>query len=306
MNYKEINYKNYGRCLEINNGVIELIVTLDVGPRVIKFAFCGKENLFFEDVDRVFSSEKDEVKEVYGKDAKWYLYGGHRLWVGPEYGYTYYPDNIPIEYSVDANKFTFIQGLQTPFNLQGKTVLTIGEGAEVRVDMFLENKSDKTYEIAPWAITVMKAGGWEVFPMNTNDTGWLSNRTLMLWPYTNLNDDRISFGKEFVLLKQDKEKKTPLKVGMDNNNGWSAYINDGVTFLKKFEYDQNAAYTDNGCNFETYTSEYMTEIESLGKLVKLVPGETASHYEEWKLFDTVPEKCDCPDEMGKRILEIIK
>ena len=52
VSYKEISYKNYGKCLEISNGAIDLLVTLDVGPRIIRFGFCGEKNMLFEDIDR--------------------------------------------------------------------------------------------------------------------------------------------------------------------------------------------------------------------------------------------------------------
>ena len=82
--FKEKEYKNFGKCLEISNGIVDLLVTLDIGPRIIRYGFCGKENMFYEDIDRLTHNKSDELKEVYGDDAVWYLYGGHRLWISPE------------------------------------------------------------------------------------------------------------------------------------------------------------------------------------------------------------------------------
>ena len=45
MNYSEIQYKDYGKCLKIDNGLIEAIITLDVGPRIISFSFIRGENI---------------------------------------------------------------------------------------------------------------------------------------------------------------------------------------------------------------------------------------------------------------------
>ena len=43
---KEIsNYKDYGRILHITNNVIEVAVTLDVGPRIIHFSFVDGQNV---------------------------------------------------------------------------------------------------------------------------------------------------------------------------------------------------------------------------------------------------------------------
>ena len=51
-----------------------------------------------------------------------------------------------------------------------------------------------------------------------------------------------------------------------------------------------ANYPDDGCNFETYTNHEMLEIESLGPLVTLAPGESSAHQERWfqHVFDAAP------------------
>ena len=35
----ETDYKNYGKCLCLDNGIIKLIATIDVGPRIVFFGF---------------------------------------------------------------------------------------------------------------------------------------------------------------------------------------------------------------------------------------------------------------------------
>ena len=48
-------YKNFGNCVFLDNGLISLGVTVDLGPRIIYFARRGKENVLFEDVERRFT-----------------------------------------------------------------------------------------------------------------------------------------------------------------------------------------------------------------------------------------------------------
>ena len=83
----ETVYKNYGKCICLENGKIRLIATVEVGPRIIFFGFCNGENVLFEDIDRNFYI----LNRNYGV---WYAYGGHRLWLAPEeipetYSHTY-------------------------------------------------------------------------------------------------------------------------------------------------------------------------------------------------------------------------
>ena len=87
---EEIEYKGWKHNLRISNGDAELIVTLDVGPRIISYKLKGGKNVF------------KEFEEQLGKSGEkdWQIRGGTRLWVGPEdVTRTYFPDNGPVKYS---------------------------------------------------------------------------------------------------------------------------------------------------------------------------------------------------------------
>src|SRR3954453_10057514 len=73
-------------CYRITNGEVELIVTTDVGPRVMRYAFVGGQNLFKE-----FTPQLGKHGE-----KEWMPRGGHRIWMGPEDAkLTYELDNGP-------------------------------------------------------------------------------------------------------------------------------------------------------------------------------------------------------------------
>lgn len=80
--------------LKISNEVAEILITLDVGPRILAFAPLGGENVF-----KVF----DEQVGGTGEEL-WQSRGGHRLWIAPEsFPFSYYPDNDPVESQVFPN-----------------------------------------------------------------------------------------------------------------------------------------------------------------------------------------------------------
>ena len=54
-------------------------------------------------------------------------------------------------------------------------------------------------------------------------------------------------------------------------------------------------YPDGGCSFETYTCKNFLEMESLGELATVAPGESVDHVEHWELR-TVEEGFDPRDE----------
>ena len=96
----ETDYKNYGKCLCLDNGIIKLIATIDVGPRIVFFGFTDGDNVLFEDIDRNFY----EINNGYGV---WYAYGGHRIWSAPEVmPETYLPDNSKVEAHFDGGVLT--------------------------------------------------------------------------------------------------------------------------------------------------------------------------------------------------------
>ena len=75
------SYENYGRCVKISNRIIEAYVTIDVGPRIIRFAHCNGDNIFYNDIERKSNRSGEKYDEYYYESATWYIYGGHRLWL---------------------------------------------------------------------------------------------------------------------------------------------------------------------------------------------------------------------------------
>ena len=103
---KTENFKNYGKCAVFERGGVKLMVTLDVGPRIIWFG-TDEFNFMNEDLERNVQKGGEFFDEHYGKGATWYLYGGHRVWKSPEDLETYTPDNFPVEADVRGNGGTF-------------------------------------------------------------------------------------------------------------------------------------------------------------------------------------------------------
>ncbi|MBQ6171426.1 MAG: hypothetical protein IJK34_02180 [Clostridia bacterium] len=301
--FKEKSYKNYGNCLEISNGCVDLLVTLDIGPRIIRYGFCGGDNMLYEDLDRVNTYEKEDIKEMFGANAKWYLYGGHRLWISPEYTETYFPDNNPVSYDTDENSAIFTCDVQEVTGLLFSTVVTLDdEGTGVNITHMIENCSGEPQTYAIWALTVLDKGGVELIPFNTNDTDLLPNRTLRAWPYTDFSDHRLYMGNKFVSLCSDSTDKK-FKLGFDLRYGVTAYINKNQMFVKSFNHYDEGEYPDNGCSFETFTNNCFLECETLGEIGRKPDGSIVAHNEYWSLYKDVSIK-DPRDE--KEIAEIFE
>jgi hypothetical protein len=150
----------------------------------------------------------------------------------------------------------------------------------------LRNEGAWAVEFAPWALTMLRQGGVGIFPQpvgNTDEAGLLSNRQLVLWPYTQLGDPRLTLRDDFLLVHATPSLP-PIKFGYFNPHGWMGYWLDGVFFVKRFDVQTNAAYPDHGCNAESYCNDQFIELETLGPLAKLEPGQTISHMETWEVY----------------------
>src|SRR5437660_12721163 len=83
---EKVNYKGWPNSYRVSNGQIELIVTGDVGPRIIRFGFVQGQNVLKEFADQLGKSGEKELQ----------LRGGDRVWKAPEDAVaTWAPDNAP-------------------------------------------------------------------------------------------------------------------------------------------------------------------------------------------------------------------
>ena len=210
----ELNYKNFGRCVKLDNGTASIIITVEVGPRIISYCLNGHENMLLEDVGREFKDDSQELRDYFGEGRTWYIYGGHRLWSSPEsYPHSYVPDNEPVEYTVSGGEITLIPPA-TRTGQQHRLIYRLAdEGSEVELFHEIRNVSGAIVTLAPWALTVCAAGGVEIFPQSQADNGLLSNRRNVFWSYSDISDDRFFLSNRYGTLQQVKGAPEKFKIG---------------------------------------------------------------------------------------------
>lgn len=284
MNYKEIEYKKYGKCLKISNDFVELITTLDVGPRIISFRRLEGENIFWEDLHEELIVSDPKMDEIFYKGVKWNSYGGHRLWKAPEDFSTYYPDDSPIDYEVVDNTVHLIQPVQIATELQMIISITLNNGHEVFVNSKLINRSKEIKKVAPWSLSMCKGPGLLIAPLPNTRTDFKPQVFYSLWnfgaPY---NDPRCYYGKEYFSLKMEPNNPLAYKVGINIDSGKVMYLSDKDVLIKKFARNNEIVYPDNNVNFETYTKDLFLEIEVLGEYKTIKPNEEINLLESWVL-----------------------
>jgi hypothetical protein len=278
-------YRGWNRCAYLNCAGREVYVTLEVGPRILHYGFEGGPNEL---------AVYDKHAGLAGGD-EFRSYGGHRLWVAPEEDpKTFQPDNEPVAASEEDGRLV-VSSAPDRFHIRREMRL-MPDGESLRIEHRVYNEGAYAVELAPWALTVMAPGGVCLFPHaphQPHEEKVLPARPLVLWGYTRMDDERWSWGGEVVRLRQGGP--SPQKAGMLIEQGYAAYANHGNLFLKRFPYEEWAEYPDFGCNFETFTRHDMLEVESLGPLEVVQPGEYASHDEAWYLLEGMSPPEDAPD-----------
>ncbi len=279
----KVNYAGWENCLELANDEVKLVITLDVGPRVIFYGFKDGENVFVN------------FPETLGKNAgnEWTSYGGHRLWHAPEVSpRTYYPDNSEVPYSFDGRTLTLDCPAEET-NLMKKVIeITLEEtGTRVFLNQKIYNLGEWGKLFSCWSLSVMAPGGRLVLPQEKyiphgagEGETFLPARRLVLWPFTNMADSRFTWGEKFIQLAEaDIDSK--IKFGVTNSRGWTGYSLGGNFFLKRrADFDARAQYPDMGCSEEYFTMPGMLEIEMLSPLKMVEKGEYNELAESWELF----------------------
>lgn len=274
---EKTSYAGWPNCLRLSNGRVELIVTLDVGPRVIRYGVAGGPNLFKEFDDQVGKT----------RGTEWLIFGGHRLWHAPEiFPRTYAPDFDPVEHDWSDEVLRLVQPTEPSTGIQKEIHVWLTED-DVRLTHRLINRNVWAIEIAPWCLSVMAPGGRAIAPQeefHPHPDVLHPARPLVLWHFTRMNDPRFTWGDRLIQLREDASVQCKQKVGLRNARRWAAYHLGDQLFVKTFELFPGAAYPDYGSNCELYTQPGFLEIETLGPLSRLDPGQAVDHIEHWRLF----------------------
>ncbi len=288
-----VEYRGWKNNLLLSNGQVELIVTLDVGPRVICYRLPGGANVMKEYQEQMGGAGEGE----------WQIRGGHRFWLAPEdLTRTYFADNRPVKHeSIGTHAARITAPPEEEYGVQKVMELRLAPtGTRVDVTLRVTNTGKSPTTLAPWGPTVMAAGGMEIIPLPSkvphpgspknakSPADFAPNQEIVFWPYFDFTDTRWTFGNRYIFLRQDVNKG-PTKIGLAHRMGWVGYLNSGVLFVKRFDYREGAIYPDRGTRYQTFSYQEMLEMETVGELVDLAPGASAELNESWELFGNVPE-----------------
>jgi hypothetical protein len=279
---EKTEWRGWPNCYRVANGSMELIVTSDIGPRIMRCGFEGGANLF-----KVYEDQAGKSGET-----DWQLRGGHRLWIAPEHRVlTYAPDNSPVAIEVEENTLIATADPEPSTGIRKQLVVRMSPTeAKAEITHRYRNTLPFPIEFAAWAPTMMAQNGTAVTgfpPRGTHPENLEPSNPLIMWPFTDLRDPRWTFLRKYLVLRQDPANRNPTKLGHFNENTWAAYLLGSDLFVKKYQAIAGLDYPDMGCSYQTFTRDDMLEMETLGPITRVAPDEWLEHREQWFVYGNI-------------------
>ncbi len=293
----------------ICNQHLQLDCLLEGGLRIVRLKLAGSdENLLAEIPDVHWPTPTGE----------YYLRGGHRLWLAPEStARSYTADEGELTIEEMPNGLRLLQPVEANNGIRKSISIELrSDESRVTLSHEMRNEGAQSVCMAPWAITVMPLGGLAVLPYRepvqaesclpngepAKAENSFPDRQVTLWPYTRWQDSRLKVTDDFIYVAARAELP-PCKIGCLNHQGWIGYLNRGVLFVKQFQLQPDRLHPDRNCNAEVYCSDGIIELESLGPMCSLDPGESVTHVETWHIH-RVEGALPTPDDLHSALRSI--
>ena len=248
------------------------------GPRIVGFGLPGDGNVLGETPQARWD----------GPHGAYDLLGGHRLWFAPETPDCSVPDATGLTLTpvpgAAGPAVRLVGAFEAPTGMRRTMEVRLDvESAAVSVRHIVSNEGSGPRELAPWPITQLQLGGVASVELSGPATEHHTNpnQLLVLWPYASWTDSRLAFGERSVTVTATPG--APFKIGCASTLGEVSYLRAGLLFTKRFDPAIDMPHPDLGCNIEIYCDNQTIELESLGPVVQLAPGESVSHDERWEL-----------------------
>lgn len=223
-----------------------------------------------------------DVKIEVGGGDPYVFHGGHRLWAAPERpSVTYASDSHVVD--VNSSEDGVVITAQPDAANVGKTLEVRADGSSLLVEHRLCNGGSTRMDVSAWGITQLRLGGTALLASGEpgDPDGLQADRSMSIWPYTSLADPRIRWTNRVVVI--DATPGPRLKLGAGPEPGSLGYFLDGFLFSKQVAGALEGAYPDRGAVGQVFVGDDFCELESLGPIKTLSPGETTSTTERWSM-----------------------
>jgi hypothetical protein len=260
-------------------GPYEVAAATGFGPRLVGLIYGGGPEILAR-LDPIVGIDIPDL-------GRFRFHGGHRLWVSPESPpVTYAPDDHHCAVTTGSEGLT----ITAPVDAAGfvKELRVTWDGVNLIVEHRVEWAGRQPIKAGPWGITQLPLGGVAIMPIRPADgqSSFQADCSLVLWPYTDLDDRRISWQARAVVVNAHTGPR--LKLGTGPGPPRLGYLREGQLFIKHAEPGVVGEYPDRGAVGQLFVNEAFCELETVGPIVSMEPGSETWHREAW-------EARECPD-----------
>ena len=292
-----IDYAGYRRCPALFNDDARVVLGPHVGGRVLEYAWRGENALWL-------TPAHDGVIIEPGQPPPGMLFpSGGRFDIGPEMIIPPHPElwlgpwQAEIINSTTA-RLTSVASPTTGVQLRREFALA-PQGSHLACTQTMHNVGERPTRWCYWARTFGRGHGICVVPL-TPELSRFPRQYVMYTPGGGIEarpDDPAIRVRDGYLEVFD----TPVypKLGLDSYAGWFAYLMPhDLLLVKRFPTYPNRVYNEvAGLTISLwYYRDVVCELEPIGPMEVLAPGESASFTEEWWLLPyPFPERRDALD-----------
>ena len=273
---QRVSYHGWAGCYRISNEFVELVYVPQIG-RTMRFAKIGGPNILWEN-PRLAGKDSHSIKP-----GEWVNYGGDKLWPAPQSRWNWPPDPIldgsPYNVSI-AGKFLQITGAAS--QKSGVRFTRLISLDPTGLDVHIENRMTNTSSqvLAVWEIAQTDNPDQILVPLEISKempNGWAPFEDHPFDPaFGSIRDD---------VLVVRRNPHAGSKLGTGSAKGILTIKRGGLEFSFSAK-KAPGAYADGGRFLQVFTSgdpDKYVELEILGPLTKLKPGQTATLKTTWSL-----------------------
>lgn len=259
--------------MEARLGPYHIEVASEFGPRITSLRLEGGDDVL---------ARLGPEKSIVHVRGTFHLRGGHRLWASPETpDITYAPD----DHHCDVSTADGVLSVSAPADSAGlvKEITLTADDTSLVVDHRIESSGEFSGSVAAWAITQFPLGGRIITPLIGEETEFSANRYLVMWPYSSIEDPRVTLADDVLELKAVDGPR--IKFGVGPAPGRLGYFRDDLLFVKEIESVAGRPVPDLGAVGQVYVGDGFGELESVGGITDLSTGGFAAVRERWTIFD---------------------
>jgi len=276
-----VEHSGYPDCIELRNEHTRVIVCPACGGRVLEYSLDGKNALYLDPRQNGWIWEPGQ--------APTNPYGG-RLDIGPEKIVPKHPalwlgrwqseiiGSRNVRLTSQEDEATGVQ-LVREFRLDE-------DSSKLTCTQIIRNVSDETKHWCHWSRTLARGGGIALVPLEGFSR--FPNKYIMYEPKSLIDyaprDPNIRLRDCFLQILGTPRQP---KLGMDSYAGWLCYLTtNDLMFVKRFPTYPNRVYNEVAAITISiwYFKDIMCELEPIGPMETIAPGQSASFTETWWLL----------------------